>query len=190
VIEVRTLVERCRRGDALAWEALVRRFQGRIYALACQYVGDRELARDVAQDVFVRVWQRLDTFGGGDAFAGWLIAIARNVCIDATRRRKARPPAGDVVVGQDMELTESGPDPEVASVARSRERLLYRALDRLTGINREMIVLKEIHGMKLEEISELLALPIGTVKSRSNRARIELAHALRAIDPGFGGGVA
>ena len=71
-------------------------------------------------------------------------------------------------------------------MAESRKRLLYRALDRMNERNREMILLKEIQGLKLEEISDLLKLPIGTVKSRSNRARLELASKLRLLDPSYG----
>lgn len=186
MLEVTTLVERCRRGDALAWEALVRRFQARVYALARQYLRDPEAARDAAQDVFVRVWERLPSFEGGEAFPGWLLAIARNVCIDAIRRRNARPPACDVPVDDGVEPADAQIDPEAATLARSRERQLYRALDALSEVNRELILLKEIHGMKLEEIATLLAVPLGTVKSRSNRARIELAQQLRGLDPGYG----
>jgi len=84
------LVERCRQGDDLAWEQLVRRCQGRVYALAYHYLGRFEDARDVAQEVFVRVYQQLDSCHGY-GFMAWLLRIARNHCIDQIRRWKARP---------------------------------------------------------------------------------------------------
>jgi len=182
-----TLVERCRRGDDLAWEALVRRFQGRIYAVALSYLRSPEEARDMAQEIFVRVYERLDGFRGGQRFAPWLLSLARNACIDRLRRIKARPPASDLPVHAGPELRDERAGPEQAAEQAGRRRLLYRALARMSETNREMILLKEIQGLKLEEIAGMLGLPLGTVKSRSNRARVELATKLRAIDPSYGG---
>ena len=186
MLDVATLVERCRRGDDLAWEALVRRLQSRVYAVAYHYVRNTEEARDMAQDVFVRVYERLDSFQGNDRFLPWLLSLTRNACIDRLRRIKARPPASDLPVEDGPEIPAGGPSPEQATDEKDRERLLYRALDGMSERNREIILLKEIQGLKLEEISTMLALPIGTVKSRSNRARLELASRIRGLDPSFG----
>ena len=98
--ETAELVDRCRQGDDLAWERLVRTFQGRVYALAYHYVRDADAARDLAQEIFVRVYQKIDTFSG-QAFLPWLLRLARNLCIDRLRRIKARPPAHDVPVEDD-----------------------------------------------------------------------------------------
>ncbi|MBW2278168.1 MAG: sigma-70 family RNA polymerase sigma factor [Deltaproteobacteria bacterium] len=179
-------MNRCRQGDGLAWEALVRRFQSRVYAVSCHYMRDADEARDVAQDIFVRVYQRLDSYDGTSAFIAWLLRVSRNVCIDRLRRRSARPPAADVVLDAGVELAGDGPDPEVQAVRTARKALLYRALHSMSDKNREIILLKEIHGLKLEEISEMLDLPIGTVKSRSSRARVELATRVRALTPSYG----
>ena len=89
------LVERCRRGDALAWEQLVRHCQGRVYGLAWHYLRNAEDARDVAQEAFIRVYRQLDAFEEG-RFLAWLLRITRNLSIDQLRRRKVRPPAEDV----------------------------------------------------------------------------------------------
>jgi len=181
-----TLLERCRRGDDLAWEALVRHYQSSVYAVTRHYLRDAEEARDVAQDVFVRLYERLDSFAGGDTFKAWLLQMARNASIDRLRRLKARPPATDVPV-EDVTLS-SGDDPERSAEGEARERLLRRALARLGEKNREILLLKEIQGLKLEEVAGLLGLPLGTVKSRSSRARLELAAMLRKLDPSFGAG--
>jgi len=181
-----TLVERCRGGDALAWEALVRRFQGRVCAVAFGYLRSREEARDMAQEIFVRVYQRLDSFRGGERFLPWLLSMSRNACIDRLRRQKARPPSSDVPVDDGPEIADGAAGPEEQAEAAGRRRLLYRALSRMTSTNREMILLKEIQGLKLEEIATMLALPLGTVKSRSNRARVELASKIRVLDPSYG----
>lgn len=185
-MDVGTLIERCRRGDELAWEALVRRYQSRVYSVTLHYLRNDEEARDTAQDVFVRVYRRLDSFHGGEGFLPWLLRLARNAAIDRLRRRAARPPVDDLVVGEAIELTATGPDPEEEVDRRTRRRMLWRAVAGMTESHREMILLHEIQGMKLEEIADLLRLPLGTVKSRSNRARLELASRIRDLDPAYG----
>ncbi|MCZ6508745.1 MAG: sigma-70 family RNA polymerase sigma factor [Acidobacteria bacterium] len=186
LLDLATLLERCRQGDDLAWETFVRRYQGRIFAVAFHYMRDREEARDTAQDIFVKLYQRLDSLREGDAFLPWLLRLARNSCIDRLRRLKVRTPPVAVPVEEAPQLPAAGPSPEQASLAGARVGLLYRALDQLSERNREMILLKDIQELKLNEISDLLALPLGTVKSRSSRARVELAKAVRALDPSYG----
>lgn len=182
-----TLLDRCRRGDALAWEELVRTYQGRVYGLALRYLKNPEEARDVAQEAFVRVYRGLDGFDGRRPFPGWLLLVTRNLCIDHVRRRAARPPVDDVPVEPGSEPAASTPSAEDALDSRGRRGLLYRALDRLTPINREIVLLKEIHGLSLEEVARALDIPVGTAKSRSCRARVELARQVLALDPGYGG---
>ena len=185
-IEEATLVERCRGGDELAWEWLVRRCQGRVYGLAYHYLGSAEDARDVAQEAFVRVYRQLASFEG-DRFMAWLLRITRNLCIDQLRRRKTRPPAEDVRADADGDTAprDAAPSPEQAWLADARRRLVHQALQRLDGANREVILLKDIQGLRLDEIADLLGLPIGTVKSRAHRARLELARQVVAIDPSY-----
>jgi len=183
--EVSALVERCRRGDALAWEALVRQYQGRVFAVALHYLRDPEEARDLAQDVFVKVYRNLESFEG-EGFLAWLLRLARNAAIDRLRRIKARPPATDVPIEESVDLPDAAPGPEAAWLAGASRRLVYRALDGMSAQNRELILLKEIQGLELREIADLLGVPVGTVKSRSSRARLELARRVVALDPGYG----
>jgi RNA polymerase sigma-70 factor (ECF subfamily) len=177
-VELATLLDRCRQGDDLAWEALVRQYQRRVYSLATCYASDPDDARDLAQDVFVRLYRTRRQWPEADVFMPWMIRVARNVCLDVVRARKVRPPASDIPADEapDLAATTAGPDEQY--VAASRRSLLRRALSRLTGLNREIIILKEIQGLQLEEIASLLRIPLGTVKSRSNRARLELARKL------------
>jgi RNA polymerase sigma-70 factor (ECF subfamily) len=181
-----TLLDRCARGDELAWEALVRRHQARVFGVALHYMRDADEARDMAQEIFVRLYERLDSFRGGDRFLPWLMRLARNACIDRLRRIRSRPPATDVPAEDVARLRDGRPSPEDAADSEGRRRLLYRAMDAMTEPNREMILLKDIQGLKLEEIADLLSLPLGTVKSRSSRARIELAARVRQLDPSYG----
>lgn len=178
------LLERCRDGDELAWEALVRQEQGRVCSIALGYVGDQDEALDVAQEIFVRVWNRLSSCTDLGKFGPWLMSIARNACLDHLRRRKARPPRQDVPAEEMHDLRSGGPTPEDDWLSTSRQRLVHRALGRLSEINREIILLKDIQGLALEEIAGMLELPLGTVKSRSSRARVELAQAI--VDLGGG----
>jgi len=179
------IVERCRRGDALAWEALVRRYQARVYGVAFHYLRDGEEARDLAQDVFIKVYRSLDSFTG-DAFLPWVLRLARNAAIDRIRRKKARPPAEDVPVEESVSLADSGPSPEDSWLRDSKKRLVHRAMGHMSDQNREMILLKDIQGLNLQEIADLLGVPLGTVKSRSNRARTELARKVVELDPSYG----
>ncbi|MEO8197473.1 MAG: sigma-70 family RNA polymerase sigma factor [Thermoanaerobaculia bacterium] len=181
-----TLLERCRQGDDLAWEALIRQYQGRVFGLALHFMRDREEARDAAQEIFIRVYTRLDSLHEGQAFLPWLLRLARNSCIDRLRRRQVRTPAFAVALEDAPEIPSPEPSPEEAALRDAREVLLYRALGELSEKNREIILLKDTQELKLEEIAELLSLPLGTVKSRAHRARIELALAVRSLDPSYG----
>jgi RNA polymerase sigma-70 factor (ECF subfamily) len=183
-IELADLLGRCRTGDELAWEALVRQFQGRVYAVAYHYVSNTEEARDLAQEIFVRLYQTRGRWPAADMFVPWLVRVSRNLCLDQLRRKRARPPAEDIPVDQMHTLAAPGGTPEEEHVARSRRSLVHRALHALGRLNREMILLKEIQGLSLQEIASVLNIPLGTVKSRSNRARIELAQKVLALEGG------
>jgi RNA polymerase sigma-70 factor, ECF subfamily len=186
LLDVSTILERCRQGDDLAWEALVRHYQGRVYAVACSYMRNAEEARDVAQDIFVRVYERLGSFHGDQAFLPWLLRLSRNVCIDALRRRKSRPRATADLEDASAQIVSEGPTPEERSVRDSESDLLYRAMARMSDSDREILMLREIQGLKVEEIATLLNVPVGTVKSRCNRARLDLAVRVRRLDPSYG----
>jgi RNA polymerase sigma-70 factor, ECF subfamily len=179
-IDLGQLLPRCRSGDPLAWEMLVRRFQGRVFSIAYHYVGNTEDARDLAQEVFVRLYRNLGICDEAEKFVPWLIRISRNASIDYLRRKRSRPTLDTPIDGLPG-IRDSRPNPEEQWQTASRKRLFYRALQALSVLNREIILLKEIQGLSLEEISAMLGVPLGTVKSRTNRARLELAKKLMAM---------
>ncbi len=185
-MDTETLLERCRQGDELAWEALVRSLQARVYGLAYHYLRDREEARDVAQEAFIRIYRNLDRFEKGGNLTAWSLRIARNCAIDRIRHLKARPPLEDAPVDDRAIVSEKHQLPDASAMERETHSLLYRALDLMSAVNREMILLKDIQGMKQQEIADMLSLPLGTVKTRSSRARVELARRILELDPSYG----
>lgn len=174
-MELQSLLTRCRTGDPLAWEALVREYQARVYGLALHYTGNAEDARDVAQEIFVKIYRKLDTCTEADSFVPWMVRLSRNACLDHLRRRKARPPAADIPADEMTNLPADDTSPHEVWELDARKRLLHRALAAIGEHSREVILLKDIQGLSLEEIAQMLGAPIGTIKSRCNRARIELA---------------
>ncbi|MFP3939732.1 MAG: RNA polymerase sigma factor [Thermoanaerobaculia bacterium] len=187
MLDLDTLIARCRQGDELAWEALVRRYQGRVFGVALHYLRDREEARDAAQDAFVKLYRNLSKLEGGETFLPWLLRITRNCAIDRMRRNAVRRPPAEAPEEDAAETSDPGPSAEEALFRDARKALVYRALGALSEHNREVILLKDIEQRKLEEIAEILDLPLGTVKSRTNRARLQLAAAVRRLDPSYGG---
>jgi RNA polymerase sigma-70 factor, ECF subfamily len=191
LLDLDTLLERCRQGDDLAWEAFVRRYQGRVFGIALHYLRDREEARDTAQEIFIKVYRHFQSsperIPEESAFLPWLLRLSRNACVDRLRRLKVRRPDGPTVPVEDAaDVASPEPSLEESMVSGSRRALVYRALGMLSEKSREVILLKDIQELKLEEISELLEVPVGTVKSRSSRARVELARAVRGLDPSYG----
>jgi RNA polymerase sigma-70 factor (ECF subfamily) len=180
-MDLSAILRRCREGDELAWEALVRQYQARIYGLAYHFVGRAEDARDLAQETFIRLYQNVAVCPDENGFLPWIIRITRNACIDHLRRAKARPPAQDLAADEMLDLRAPGGDPEEQCLLDTRKRLIYGALKEMTHLNREIILLKDIQGLALEEIASILNVPLGTVKSRSNRARLELAQRLATL---------
>jgi RNA polymerase sigma-70 factor (ECF subfamily) len=179
-MDISALLDRCRQGDELAWEALIRQYQSRVYSVTYHYVGNAEDARDLAQETFIRIYRTLDRVEA-ETLLPWILRVARNAAVDFLRRRGARPPSQDLAAEDLPSLRSLTPGPEEECSRLDRKRLVQRALARLTRLNREIIILKEIQEMPLQEIAAFLGVPLGTVKSRSNRARIELGQTLVAM---------
>jgi RNA polymerase sigma-70 factor (ECF subfamily) len=186
------LIRLCKQGESWAWEYLVTAHQDRILNLAYQFAGNREEARDLAQEIFVRLYLRLDRYEQGRSFRTWFNSLARNLCIDHYRQRRQERRVVPTPVDEFTKLASSAPAPDQRVERRERKELLMRAMDTLSEISREAIVLKDLQEMTLEEIAEMLRLPIGTVKSRIFRARIELGRAIQKLQQATatsGGGV-
>jgi len=173
------LLRRCREGDQDAWRELVGRHTRKVFAVAYRFSGRVGEAEDLTQEVFVKVYQSLSRFdANAGAFPAWLMTIARNHAIDHYRSiREERARADD-----DAERLEAFPArSEAQDDALEREeraQLVRRALRALPNDLREALVLCDLQGLAYEEIAASRRLPLGTVKSRINRARLELAKRL------------
>lgn len=159
VFDYSDLIARCRRGDDLAWESLVRRLEGRVFAIALHYMRDREEARDTAQNIFVRLYEKLHTLRDDKPFLVWMMRTSRNCCLDRLRRLNVRRPAHSVPLENAADLTVALPTPEEACLDSDRHRLVNSALDTLSERNREIIMLKDIQELKLVEIAEMMSVP-------------------------------
>jgi RNA polymerase sigma-70 factor, ECF subfamily len=172
-------------GGPLTWDEIAERYGDTIYTMAYRLTGNRDEARDLAQDVFVRVYRNLDRYQPG-TFEGWLYRITKNLFLDRVRRR-ARVWMEPLPDEEWRQPAESGPGPAEhvdATVLRSD---LEIALDELPMVFRTAVVLCDIQGLSYEEIADATGWPIGTVRSRIHRGRRQLRHALDG-DPGVGDG--
>jgi RNA polymerase sigma-70 factor (ECF subfamily) len=175
------LVRRFRAGEPEAFTDLVRRHQHRVYAVCLRVLGDADAAADVAQDTFLTVLRKLEGFRGDAAFTTWLHRVAVNACYDELRRKRRRPML-HVVADDGLEHEPGPPAPDHADeVAGTRD--LAAALASIPEEFRVTLVLADVQDMAYEQISKVLDVPVGTVKSRVHRGRLALAAAM-GIDPG------
>jgi len=177
-----TLIQRCLRGDQAAWEQIVKQHWRKVFNVAYKFVGKHDEAEDLTQDIFLKIFKSLDTFDRRANFQTWLISISRNLCIDHYRsvRKERETIDRDVDANQ---LTPAAVDagPIAALEQRDRVTLLRQALAALPETLRTAVVMRDIQELSYQEIAERLKLPEGTVKSRINRGRTELARQVRKI---------
>jgi RNA polymerase sigma-70 factor (ECF subfamily) len=177
-----SLIEQCLSGDQAAWEAVVRQHWRKVFNVAYKFVGKHDEAEDLAQDIFLKIFKALDTFDRRANFQTWIISIARNLCIDHYRsvRKERETIAREVDAG---ELTPASGDvgPDGVLEQSDLRALLQRALEKLPVSLRTAVVLRDLQELSYQEIADRLRLPEGTVKSRINRGRLELARQIRRI---------
>jgi RNA polymerase sigma-70 factor (ECF subfamily) len=174
------MVERCLQGDDAAWETVVNSYAKRIYNLTYRYTYRRDEAEDLTQEIFIRVYQNLKSYrADSGSFQSWIMRVGRNLIIDHYRRTRRFQQAAGTEEMETMNLKDDRtPNPQ-RSVEQSEATLfLQEGLQALAPELKEAIVLRDLEGMAYQEIAELLGIPEGTVKSRINRARLELAKLL------------
>jgi RNA polymerase sigma-70 factor (ECF subfamily) len=181
-----TIVQRCLSGEAAAWEDLVRVHTRRVYALCYRFTGRDAEAQDLTQEVFLRVYRALGSFRAAEgSFTTWLTRLTRNLLIDhyrRTRNERVTDSIEDQLPGVELRTEDSGTEasrPDRALAGREASELLQAALKKLSPDLRETIIMRDIQEMEYREIAGVLGIPEGTVKSRLNRGRAELARLLR-----------
>ncbi|MCC6586357.1 MAG: sigma-70 family RNA polymerase sigma factor [Bryobacterales bacterium] len=176
------LVERCLAGDDAAWEDLVKAHTRRVYAICYRFTGSDSEAQDITQEVFLRVFQTMKSFRAGEGlFSVWLTRLTRNLLIDNYRRGKMQR-ATDSLEDQLAVLEEQSPQggrTDGMLESREQQEILKAALQKLSPELREAVILRDLEELEYKEIAEVLKVPEGTVKSRLNRGRAELAKVLR-----------
>jgi RNA polymerase sigma-70 factor (ECF subfamily) len=178
----RTLIAECLAGRPAAFGVLVQRYQDRLYGSIVRIVGHSEDARDIVQEAFLLAYQSLGGFKGDSQFFTWLYRIAVNAAISWKRKRREILSMTGVVNGQaDLEPADTSAFNQPSDLMERAEedhRLLV-AIEQLPLEYRSVLVMKELDGLKYEEMAEILAVPIGTIRSRLHRARLELRELLQ-----------
>ncbi len=177
------LIDAALAGNSTAFGELVLKYQDRLYNTLVHVTGSTEDARDVAQDAFVQAFVKLETFQGQSAFYTWLYRIAINFSLSNRRRQKIRTcqSVEQMREATGDEPTSAGETPHDRIEQQETASQVRTALAQLSEDHREILVLREMDGCDYETISRLLDLPVGTVRSRLHRARLEIREHLRAV---------
>jgi RNA polymerase sigma-70 factor (ECF subfamily) len=178
-----SLVSRCLGGDEAAWEELVRQHTRQVYGLCFRFTNSTQEAQDLTQEVFLRVFKTIKTFRSTEgSFGTWLARVTRNLLIDHYRRTRQQR-VTDSIEDQLPVLEQVGSTgasrPDQALAGREAGEILQATLQKLSPDLREAVILRDLQEMEYREIAEVLDIPEGTVKSRINRGRAELARLLR-----------
>jgi len=177
-VDLDTVIRECLAGSQEAWKILMDTFAKRIFNMAYQFSGSRQEAEDRTQEVFLKLHGALPKFDFGKNFTAWLLTLAKNHLIDEYRRTKWEKTQRDDF--DDRVLAQPAHDgPETSLVEKETKALVWEGLNRLSADMRMVIILRDLQGKSYGEVAEILSLPLGTVKSRVNRARIQLAEVLK-----------
>jgi len=181
---IEQLIDSCLRGDQRAWDLIVTRYWRKVFNVAYKFVGRHDLAEDLTQDVFLKIFKALGTFDRRANFQTWLMSVSRNLCIDHYRSvRKERELVDRSVDSAEVSAVSGEPDALLALERGDRRARLHDALAQLPDTLRTAVMLRDIQELTYQEIADKLALPEGTVKSRINRGRKELARQIRRTMP-------
>lgn len=178
-IEEKDWLKKAAKGDSAAFEQLVLKYQTQIYNLCFRVMGNAEDAADMAQETFLKAWRNLESFHGEAAFSTWLYRLASNACMDQLRSMRRRPVQSLTVTDtegeeQTIDVPDSAPSPEDNLINKEERELLQKAMGALDPQERQILTLRVVNDLSYTEISEVLDLKEGTVKSRLARARDHL----------------
>jgi len=161
-------------GDSAAFGRLVQLYQDRLYNSLLRVLGSADDTADIVQDAFVQAYTKLESFRGGSQFYTWLYRIAFNLAMSHMRRQRKKSSLDEMKTLLGEEPTDGQPAADANIIEQERAELVHSALAELGADHRQILVLREIEGFSYEEIAEILDLPVGTVRSRLFRARLEM----------------
>ncbi len=178
--EVLLLIERCKTGDMLAFEEIVHQYERLVYATAYRMLNNHSDAQDVSQEVFIKVYKKLDSYKPTYSFGAWISTITSNTSIDYIRKHKKQSLLSldkeiefeDSSVSLTLESNDLSPEQEL--IQKEKRELIQKAIELLDEESRELIILRDINGIPYNEIADSLDLKLGTVKSKISRSRIKL----------------
>lgn len=183
----KSLIQLCKQGDIGAFNDLVQHYEKRVFNFAYRMAGNYDDANDVAQEAFIRVFNSINTFRGDANFSTWLYRIVTNVYLDERKKQKSHLHTSleDYIELEENTVTrqieDTKPTPDCMVEMGERDDMLKCAIQDLPDYQRVMVVLYHTQGKSYEEIAQVMKLPIGTVKSRLNRARLALKEKLEPI---------
>ncbi len=171
----KVLLQRAKKGEIAAFEALVSAYERRVYSLALRSTGSEDDAADITQEVFLRVYRSLDTFRGDSGFSTWLYRITTNLCVDLARKKNTSPTEPlDIEAAAQLPETDQNRQPEKALENNELRKELDIALSLVSEEHRKIVILRDVAGMNYADIAAALSIEEGTVKSRLARARAAL----------------
>jgi RNA polymerase sigma-70 factor (ECF subfamily) len=186
---VNTLVRRCVSGDAAAWQEIVQQYHRRIYNICYRFSGSADDASDLTQEVFIKMYRTLSTYDTSRAsFMTWVTTVTRNLLVDHFRKGKydritdsldAAPASQEDGLTLADQLEDKAASPESKMRSQETQKLVHEALRRLSPELREAVILRDLQDLDYKDIAKVLSVPEGTVKSRINRGRTELARLLQ-----------
>ncbi len=181
-----SLIKRAIQGDNDAFESLMSAYERKIYGLCLRMMGNRQDGEDAAQEAMVRIWQKLPQYRGEAAFSTWVYRVTASACTDAIRKRSLRAqPSLEAVREEGFEPQDGAPTPQQAVENSERREAMQRAIAGVPEQMRSVFLLRDVHGLSVEETARALNVSSGTVKSRLSRAREKIAAALRGCGTGF-----
>lgn len=178
------LIERFQQGDTNAYELIVKRYKDQLLNFVFRFLANEEEAQDVVQETFLRVYRNRFAYTRVAKFSTWIYTIAGNLARTELRRRKRRRLFSISDMGledRDYEISDEGFNPETHVDSALQEEIIQREISKLSPKFREVIILRDVQELSYEEISKIIRVPIGTVKSRVNRARLRLQNRLKNI---------
>ena len=182
MIAIESTIHRAADGDQAAWETIVRTYWRKVFNVAYRFVGTYEEAEDLTQEIFLKVFKSLNTYDRRANFQTWLVSISRNYCIDRYRSGKRdREVIAREVDAATVQAEATGMNPLARVELQDRVALLREALRALSPALRAAVLLRDIHELSYQEIAVQLGVAEGTVKSRINRGRAELARQIVAL---------